>query len=239
MKWKLFCGMVLCGIVAVSGALYGGVLYADVQIREEQPNLIILEETQEKEVTSDDWNLLLVNAWNKLPKGFSVKLQEAENGQAVDERIYSDLQAMMDAAKKDGLSPIICSSYRTEEKQQDLYQDEVNDYSSQGYSREEAEAMAAKWVAYPGTSEHQTGLAVDIVALDYQLLDKKQENTEEQKWLMENSYKYGFILRYPSDKSEITGICYEPWHYRYVGKKAAKEIYENDICLEEYLDTLQ
>ena len=97
---------------------------------------------------------------------------------------------------------------------------------------------AEKWVAVPGTSEHQTGLALDIISLYYQVLDKNQENTAEQKWLMENSYKYGFILRYPSDKSEITGINYEPWHYRYVGKEAAKEIYEMGLCLEEYLEYL-
>ncbi|MBP3292640.1 MAG: M15 family metallopeptidase, partial [Clostridia bacterium] len=108
-------------------------------------------------------------------------------------------------------------------------------YLDKGYSQEEAEAEAGKWVAIPGTSEHQTGLAVDIVALSYQLLDRGQEDTAEQKWLMENSYKYGYILRYPTDKSDITGIYYEPWHYRYVGKDVAKELYESGLCLEEYL----
>lgn len=91
----------------------------------------------------------------------------------------------------------------------------------------------------PGTSEHHTGLALDIVSQNYQLLDEEQENTPEQQWLMHNSYKYGFILRYPNDKSKITGIHYEPWHYRYVGKEIAKEIYEQGICLEEYLENLQ
>ena len=91
-------------------------------------------------------------------------------------------------------------------------------------------------MARPGTSEHQLGLALDIVDLDYQQLDTRQEETPEQKWLMENSWKYGFILRYPTDKSNITGIIYEPWHYRYVGKEAAKVIHEKGICLEEYLE---
>ncbi|MCB6367700.1 M15 family metallopeptidase, partial [Intestinibacillus massiliensis] len=94
---------------------------------------------------------------------------------------------------------------------------------------------AAVWVAVPGTSEHQLGLAVDLVSLSNQNLNHSQENTALQKWLMKNSWKYGFILRYPSDKSSITGIGYEPWHYRYVGKKAAKAIYEQGVCLEEYL----
>lgn len=189
-------------------------------------------------VGESDWNLLLVNPWNKLPQDFSVKLTMLKNGQAIDERAYPDLQAMMDAARAEGLSPVICSSYRTKEKQQTLFRNEVNKYLAQGYPQNEAEIKAGEWVAVPGTSEHQTGLAVDIVASSYQQLDKYQENTAEQKWLMENSYKYGFILRYPNNKSEITGISYEPWHYRYVGKEAAREIYERGICLEEYLESL-
>ena len=90
-------------------------------------------------------------------------------------------------------------------------------------------------MALPGTSEHQLGLAVDIVDMGYQQLDIEQENTPVQRWLIENSWKYGFVLRYPTEKSEITGIIYEPWHYRYVGKAAAKEMYRKNLCLEEYL----
>ena len=104
-----------------------------------------------------------------------------------------------------------------------------------GVPEDRVEAEAARWVAKPGTSEHQTGLALDIVAAGYQILDEEQEDTAEQKWLMENSWKYGFILRYPSEKSDITGIGYEPWHYRYVGKAAAADIYRTGVCLEEYL----
>lgn len=143
---------------------------------------------------------------------------------------------MMDDARLQGLSPTICSSFRTMDKQKTLYNNKVQTYLSQGYSKEQAEIEAAKWIAFPGTSEHQTGLAVDIVSHNYQSLDREQENTPEQKWLMENSYKYGFVLRYPEDKSDITGINYEPWHYRYVGVDAAKKIYEGGICLEEYLE---
>ena len=93
---------------------------------------------------------------------------------------------------------------------------------------------AATVVAMPGTSEHELGLAVDLVDTDYPYLDEAQENTDTQKWLMENSWRYGFILRYPNDKSEITGIIYEPWHYRYVGKETAKAIYESGLCMEEF-----
>ena len=96
-------------------------------------------------------------------------------------------------------------------------------------------AYAARWVAKPGTSEHQTGLALDIVAASYQLLDEGQEDTAEQKWLMENSWKYGFILRYMKDKTDITGTSFEPWHYRYVGVEDAQKITAQGVCLEEYL----
>ena len=90
-------------------------------------------------------------------------------------------------------------------------------------------------MAPPGTSEHQTGLAVDIMATDYPVLDEKQAQTEEQQWLMEHCWEYGFILRYPTDKSSVTGIGYEPWHYRYVGQETAASIYERGLCLEEYI----
>jgi len=159
-----------------------------------------------------------------------------DNGLYVDERCYPDLQDMIDDCRNVSLSPIICSAYRDKELQTQLYNNKINQYISYGYSQEEAKQEAGKIVAVPGTSEHHTGFALDIVDESYQNLDENQENTEVQKWLMNNSWKYGFILRYPTDKSEITGIIYEPWHYRYVGKEAAKEIYDSKICLEEYLE---
>ncbi len=216
-----------------------------INAEEEKVEVTISEEIHKKklpyiEVSSkgqvEEWKLLLVNPWNKLPDGFLVELTELNNGHAIDQRAYPDLQKMMDDARAIGLEPTICSSYRTMEKQQKLFDSKVNEYLAQGHVWEEAYEMAGKWVAVPGTSEHQTGLAVDIVAKSYQQLDEKQGETKEQQWLMENSWKYGFILRYPADKSGITGINYEPWHYRYVGKAAAKEIYEQGICLEEYID---
>jgi len=183
----------------------------------------------------EDWQLLLVNEQNPLPDSFEVKLKKLANGHSVDERCFDDLQAMMDDCRAEGLSPLICSSYRPWDKQQSLYQRKVKQWTAKGYSLENARVQAARIVAVPGTSEHQTGLAVDIVDANNQRLDSSQESTKAQQWLMKNSWKYGFILRYPSDKSELTGIIYEPWHYRYVGKEAAKEIYEQGVCLEEYL----
>lgn len=179
--------------------------------------------------------LTLVNFENTIPKDWKVDLVQLNNGQSVDRRIYDDLIAMLQAAKSEGLNPLICSSYRTNEKQERLYQNKVSEYLSQGYSKVEASDKAAFWVARPGTSEHQLGLAVDIVSTKNQRLDRSQENTVEQQWLIQNSWKYGFVLRYPTNKNSITGVGYEPWHYRYVGKEHAKKINELGVCLEGYV----
>ena len=179
--------------------------------------------------------LTLVNFENTIPKDWKVDLVQLNNGQSVDRRIYDDLIAMLQAAKSEGLNPLICSSYRTNEKQEQLYQNKVSEYLSQGYSKVEASDKAAFWVARPGTSEHQLGLAVDIVSTKNQRLDRSQENTVEQQWLIQNSWKYGFVWRYPTNKNSITGVGYEPWHYRYVGKEHAKKINELGVCLEEYV----
>lgn len=178
-----------------------------------------------------EWQLLLVNRWNPIPEGYAPELTELWNGESVDSRIYSDLQEMFDDARAEGLEPYVNAGYRTNEVQQSLMDQEVEDYISQGYSEAEARKMAEQWVAVPGTSEHQMGLAVDISMND----NGSRGPVDIWQWLMENSYKYGFILRYPEDKAEITGIAYEPWHYRYVGKETAEEIYRRGVCLEEYL----
>lgn len=179
--------------------------------------------------------LILVNRWNPLPEDWSLELVPLRNGHFIDRRAYPDLQRMMDAARGEGLSPLICSSYRTREKQTRLYENQVRKQRRLGLSPGKAREEAARWVAIPGTSEHETGLAVDIVSSRYQGLDRRQEETPEQRWLMEHCWEYGFILRYPNDKSDRTGIHYEPWHYRYVGREAAQEMKERRICLEEYL----
>ena len=189
-------------------------------------------------VSPDDWRLLLVNRWNPIPDGYTIELTQLKQGHAVDSRAYPDLQEMMDACRAAGLDPKICSSYRTQDKQQELYENKIQRLMDEGYSYDRAVEEAGTVVAVPGTSEHQTGLALDIVDASYQILDEEQENTQVQQWLMEHSWEYGFVLRYPSGKSEITGIIYEPWHYRYVGREAAREMTELGMCLEEYVDWL-
>lgn len=186
-------------------------------------------------VANDDygWNLILVNHKNYIPHNYQVELTELSNGEKVDSRIYPDLQNMFDDARAQGYGLFVSAGYRTTEKQQLLMKEKIEAYENDGYSSLDAKRLAEQWVAVPGTSEHQMGIAVDINA------DKTISSSDEvYTWLAENAYKYGFIKRYPSDKTDITGVINEPWHYRYVGKEAAKEIYSKGICLEEYIDEL-
>ena len=193
-------------------------------------------EKKDAAASKDDWNLILINGDHPLPEGYQVpEFTQLINGHSIDKRAYPDLQRMMDDCRAAGLEPTICSSYRTWAKQEELFERKVQSCLPQAGSREEAERQAAVWVARPGTSEHQAGLAVDIVDKAYQTLDDGQEKTAVQRWLMDHCAEYGYILRYPTDKSAITGVGYEPWHYRYVGVEAAREIMSQGICLEEYL----
>ena len=181
------------------------------------------------------WYLTLVNATHPLPENFSVSTSTLPNGLAFDSRAFGALNDMLSAGRAQGLSFVVCSAYRSVEYQRQLFNNQVERYVNQGYSRAEAEALTAKEIMPPGTSDHNLGLAADIVSMDYQLLDENQANTAEQRWLMAHCWEYGFILRYPSDKQDITGIIYEPWHYRYVGVEAALAMRERGQCLEEYL----
>ena len=201
----------------------------EMQAPEEDPAItqepVIPEEPAVPAEAETEWNLRLVNAAHPLPEDFTVpELTQLRNRQAIDKRAYPALQQMMDDARGAGLQPLICSSYRTRATQARLFQNKADTLAKQGYSREEAEDRAAEWVARPGTSEHEAGLAVDIVDKNYQMLDEQQAQTPVQQWLMAHCADYGFILRYPTDKRDLTGIGYEPWHYRYVGEEAAKEI---------------
>lgn len=181
------------------------------------------------------WNMTLVNAENPMQEGYVPELAEVENGYSVDARIAEDLNAMLAAARADGCQPQICSAYRSVEKQVQVFNDTVNSWISQGSSFWDAYQRTTQEVALPGTSEHGIGLAVDIVSNQYAELDAKQAETMEAQWLQEHCYEYGFILRYPPEKQSLTGIIYEPWHYRYVGREMAQKIKESGLTLEEYL----
>lgn len=203
--------------------------------RQEQQTDTPEENTQEPPVNVDDELLTVVNPWNPLPEDWVCDLVTLSDGRRVDSRCYEAFEEMMAACRDAGYAPFLCSAYRTQETQQSLYDNKVQRLMNSGMGEEEAKVEAAKAVAIPGTSEHQLGLAVDIVDANMQDLTDEQENTETQKWLMANSWRYGFIHRYPNDKTDITGIIYEPWHYRYVGKAAAQDIFNRDITLEEYV----
>ena len=157
-------------------------------------------------------------------------------GISVSTEAYDALASMIDAGQKLGLRFVVCSGYRSREVQEQLFQEDLNRYMRGGMSYEEAWTATERYTMPPGHSEHCTGLAVDIVAQSNQHLDSTQESTAETRWLQTHCWEYGFVLRYPKDKSSITGIAYESWHYRYVGKEAAKYLTENNLTLEEFHD---
>ena len=204
---------------------------AEALARQDEPQ----EPEPAKPSAADNELLTLVNPWNELPEDWQVDLVTLSNGLQIDRRCYDALQEMMDACREAGYEPLICSAYRTQETQQNLFNNKVAKLEAGGKSHDEAVQEAGTVVAVPGTSEHQLGLTVDVVDVNNQNLTEEQEKTPTQKWLMANSWRYGFIHRYPNSKSDITGIIYEPWHYRYVGKDAAQEIFNKGITLEEYL----
>lgn len=212
---------------------------------EAEPGAPVDTETPPMALEDLPWNLRLVNRDHPLTADFvpsnlaelpDESWVEPHVNHRVDARIVEDLTAMLTTAETEGVRPVICSSFRTYDYQENLFENRIERAEREEHLEGiEAEEAAAFWVAPPGASEHQTGLAVDIVDADYLELDEGQEETATQQWLMIHCAEYGFILRYPTDKSATTGIGYEPWHYRYVGKEAASAITQSGLCLEEWL----
>lgn len=186
------------------------------------------------DVPMGDWAAVLVNPDHLLPDGFEAELADFEGGQ-VDARILDICEAMFDDAKADGVDLKLVDAYRSYETQKKLYQKKVTSYIGKGYSREDAEIEAATITARPNTSEHQTGLALDIVTPSYTKRSKGFAKTDAFKWLDANAQDYGFTLRYKIDKQEFTKVIYEPWHWRFVGVEAATAMKQSGDCLEEYL----
>lgn len=184
-----------------------------------------------KEATMENGKILiLVNSENKVPEDYETKPLTLSNGEKVDSDIYPQLQKMFDDMRAQGYYPEVRSGYRSEEKQEEIFESKYAAFREQGYSKKEARELTEKWVAKSGTSEHETGLAVDINP------DRDKSGDEVYRWLSENAHKYGFIKRYPEDKTDITGISNEPWHFCYVGENAAKEMKKKNLCLEEYIE---
>lgn len=202
------------------------------------PKDLELPEEESGEASADDWKLLLVNNRHPIPEDYEFTLGTIRGSLQCDERIIPEFMSMLQAAKEDGIDLEVCSPYRTLERQEMLFDKKIKRYMNRGMSYMDAYKLSARVVNVPGTSEHQIGLALDIYTDSYKTLDEGFEKTAAGKWLRENCSEYGFILRYPKGKEYITGIEYEPWHFRYVGRSAAQEIMERGLTLEEYVEGL-
>jgi D-alanyl-D-alanine carboxypeptidase len=207
-------------------------------VKEKEPVQLSSKKYGEILVDTSSWELLLVNDTHPLNPKFRVKLVEVQPGQSVDARIAKDLQDMMAAAENEGYQLHIYSSFRDLKRQQSLFNDCIKRLQEEGLDYQQSFYESKARLALPGTSEHQTGLAVDIAPKAYFYLDEERGGQKEALWLAENCSRFGFVLRYPKDKENITGIRYEPEHFRYVGKTVAKFLTENDLVLEEFYDIL-
>ena len=205
---------------------------ADYQVDENQPEDI----PEDYVFDSSDWRLVLINKQHPIPEDYSFNLGTIKDGMLCDERIISDLLAMMQAARDNGINLMIRSPYRTDNRQETNFNKRIRVYMGQGYSYMEAYKLTSQVITVPGASEHQVGLALDIVCDTYDSLTEGFGDTIAGQWLAEHSSEYGFILRYPAGKEYITSIEYEPWHFRYVGREAATIMRDEEICLEEFWD---
>ena len=187
--------------------------------------------------TATDWRIKLVNRENPISDELNIELYTLGSGEQVNEKIVSEYVAMIEAAEKVGLYLTTISGYRSIDYQEILYNATLSEYLAENYLFEEAQRKTEEYVQLPKSSEHHTGLAVDIASQKFKDsgadLTEDLADTKEYQWLLENASDYGFILRYPKGKEEITGIHYEPWHFRYVGKDMAKFMEQNNLTLEE------
>ena len=183
--------------------------------------------------------LILVNPWNYIPEDYTVELVNVQGKYNLDAKAAQSAIDLLAAAKDAGYNMVLCSAYRTVEKSAELYNRKVKEFINAGYDEENAKVQAARWVAPPGTSEHHTGLAMDLVSSDYwgyySDLEHDYENFDSFKWMYKHCAEFGFILRYPNGDEGVTGYTYEPWHYRFVGREAATDIHFGNLNFEEYL----
>ena len=188
------------------------------------------------DINISDWQYILINSENPSTTYEPDLLEINESGMYFAKYAMANLKNLLAAAKEEGFTPYVNSAYKSYSTQQFAFTNKANQLSKDGtYSYNEAVEIAKTIIAYPGTSDHQTGLGVDIVDDQYIELDYSKMDHAFFKWMDENCAKYGFIKRYPSNKEEITGWD-EPWHYRYVGIDAATFIMEHNLCLEEFID---
>lgn len=184
--------------------------------------------------------LVLVNREYALEEGaYEDSLRSICNGRLqASDYLYDDLVDLLAAAEEEGHQYWIASAYRSRERQQELVDEDVARYMAQGMSRQQALEKTYEQTMPAGKSEHETGLALDILCSENLNMDVTQAEESGNKWLAEHAHEYGFILRYPADKEELTGILYEPWHFRYVGKEVAAFLWENELTLEEFWEII-
>lgn len=234
-------------VVLILFAIISGIISLFTKKEDKQDNSQMqttnnIEENQTTQVSMNiensvinEWNLKLVNKNNTIDRTYVPELEELDDGIMFDKRALPYLKSMINAMYKDGIKGIwVASAYRSYEKQEELFNNKVQYYINQGKDEEEAETLAQQVVQRPEMSEHNLGLAAD-----FNTVTNEFEDTKAFEWLKENAAEYGFILRYPEDKQEITGITYESWHWRYVGTEHAKSINEKGFCLEEYIEYLR
>ena len=184
----------------------------------------------------DSWEYMLVNDEHSIFTYAPVVVEISGTAQFFDERAITYLEAFLQGARDAGFTPYVNAAFRPYSTQQYLFNGKASQISWDGtYTYAEAVEMAKEIVAYPGTSEHQSGLAVDITDQYYSKMNLDEMNQDQLKWLQEHCTEYGFILRYPDNKEVLTGRN-EPWHFRYVGTVAAEYITENNLSLEQFLE---
>lgn len=213
---------------------------AEAAVDEDEPKVIVTPNA-----SSADWNLVLVNRENQLAGEIAMELYLTESGYQIDSRIKDPYLTLMEAGKAAGMDFTMISGYRSIEQQQANYDVNYQNYLASGFSEEEARAKTEEYIALPNASEHTTGLAVDITSTALANQEGNSgllpdlENYPEGLWLKENAPKYGFVLRFPKAKEDITGINFEPWHFRYVGVENAVYMTEQNLTLEEYIAILK
>lgn len=210
--------------------------YSDIILSDD---LLNLSESKTSDFDLDAWYLILVNKTHPLPDDYEVPLTTLSGSMKCDERVKDFLLTMLKAAGKDGFNLRVCSPYRDYKLQETLFIRKINTFIDQGYSYLDSYKLASRKVIIPGASEHQLGIAFDILSSTHSSLNSAFGNTDAGKWLKSHCAEYGFILRYPKGKEDITGVVYEPWHFRYVGVEAATYIMENDITLEEFIEEIK
>lgn len=243
-KFGIVCGVILLAIILIIVGCTKG-------CKNDEPKETTVPSTEAQTVPTEppaptfaykasDWKLIVVNEENPLPEDYSLDTTTLRSGAKVNSQCMDNLQDMMDDCREAGFKPLVMSGYQSATDLQKAYDTRVSELMSTGFTQELAEKEAVKTVDKPGPSEYQTGLLLDIVSEDQKTKDAEElSDNEVLAWLRDNAWKYGFVERYTEAQAARMGKTYKPWQFRYVGKDAAKDMFENDYCLEELIELLE